>query len=224
MSEDQELQRLRRALTAAGGDTTADCPHPDRIWAAAHGELPHRELAALAHHAAVCPLCLPAWRLARELAAAQAQPATEVAAKAPRTPDAAGEAASPWAWGWRLWAPGLAAAAFLIAMLVLVPFGRQGPTQRGGDHAIGSRVETESLPRDAFTLRWTPVADTRYTIEVSAGLSLLDQATDLERPEHTVKPERLEDLPAGTAVRWQVRAAGEGGRSRSSPVFVTRIE
>jgi hypothetical protein len=46
----------------------------------------------------------------------------------------------------------------------------------------------------------------------------------LTRPEVTIDPAQLADLPRGSNVLWQVEVTLPDGERASSPTFVTRIE
>ena len=56
-------------LAAAGAGQREDCPAPGDIWRAAVGEASTGSARALVLHAAACPGCAEAWRLAREISA-----------------------------------------------------------------------------------------------------------------------------------------------------------
>ncbi len=120
MSDERALsERLRGALAAVGAEAapTPSCPDTARIWAAVTGELPARTARELVDHAATCPACAFAWRLAHEVAV---EAGTESAA-------AAAPASIFTGFRWRsAWlAAGLALAALLGTFLAL-QLGGQG--------------------------------------------------------------------------------------------------
>ena len=54
---DQEISRLREAFASQAHEATerADCPEPERLWQATHGELPTAEIQDLVDHTAQLP-------------------------------------------------------------------------------------------------------------------------------------------------------------------------
>ncbi len=64
--KDLEIQWLRDGLISerSAALPRPDCPEPDRIWAAAQGELPRPELEPVVDHVAECAVCMEAWKLA----------------------------------------------------------------------------------------------------------------------------------------------------------------
>lgn len=80
--EVDELDRLRAAFGSSsdGAVSAADCPRPDRIWAAARGEAGRAETRRLVDHTISCAACAEDWRLARELSA-RLEPAARVSAQ-----------------------------------------------------------------------------------------------------------------------------------------------
>lgn len=216
---DREVERLRAAFQAVPNAVETDgrdCPCPEALWAAAHGELPAAERRRIVDHTVTCAGCAEAWRVAREL-----QPPSTVAA--------AGGWWGRGASGWRL-AAAAAAVSVVAAMWLLLPRDtrdRGAPVGVAGDGAIVSLIEEgEVLPRTRCLLRWSrgPEGAT-YSIEVaSEDLQAVARAHGLERPEYTVPESALQDLPAGAKIVWQVRVHLVDGTSRSSPSYVNRLE
>ena len=60
------LREAFRSL-ADGAGPAAGCPPASRLWDAQQGDVPPEEARRLMDHAASCPSCAQAWRLAREL-------------------------------------------------------------------------------------------------------------------------------------------------------------
>lgn len=219
--ERQELDRLRFAFNclSRGSLPSADtpqesCPPASQIWLAVSGALARQEIRPLIDHAAQCPLCAEAWRLARELELERARLI-------------GGSHLS-----WRPAAAWATAAAMLLAagLYVIDPFdSTPPPTMRGGEQSAlqFSISEEEPLRRDRCQLRWTlkgagPGA--RYDVDImTLDLEPLDSARDLTVPEYTIPPHRLTGLPGGTTLVWQVRAVYEDGR-RVTRQFVSRLE
>jgi hypothetical protein len=208
----------RRYLSPPPGVAHAPgCPDPDRILAAVLGELSVEENRALADHAAVCPSCTVAWRLARDYAgeAGMSRPEPQPAA---RTGLGRGALAA-------------AAAAILIAAALLT-WNRQGPPtepvfRSGQADAIESLVaEGAVLPATAFVLRWSPgPPGCRYNVRVTdRRLDHLAGARALDKPEYTVPPAALAGVEPGGLLLWQVETIRPDGRSITSPTFSARIE
>jgi tetratricopeptide (TPR) repeat protein len=113
-----EVGRLQHALAELALDAPAGegCATPERIWAAARGELPTDESKALLDHAALCPHCALAWRLAHE-----------VATEAELVPDAARSAAGFWR-PWRFAAAAVLVLAAATSVYLLYVTGTGAPT------------------------------------------------------------------------------------------------
>jgi len=215
--------RLRERFLAppAGAGAAPGCPDPDRILALALGELPSEDLRQIVDHAALCPACTVAWRVAREYAresgldASGAQPRVE--SSSPRT---------------RLWiASGLAAAAVLALVFVLTPFIRQDrpvPGMRSAPSAAIRSLVPEDRPqaRTGLVLRWTGGKEgARYDIRITNDrLEHLAGARGLTEEQFPVPDSALVDLRAGATIYWQVDAIGSDGRRIQSPTFVVVLE
>ena len=209
-SADFEPDRLRNLLRDASDQAGpgADCPAPDRIWAAVHLELPVDERLEILDHVADCPACAEAWRLAVECARA------EPAAAQPR----------PWVW-WSRATMLRAAAVILVVTGVAIAWRSVGrapdPSEREPPaQALTPQFDTRlPLPRDDFRLRWTPAADgARYELVVTdPGLGVVVVTEPgIDRPEYRIPADRLSTFPAGTRLLWRVVAdLPEGGRLSS---------
>jgi hypothetical protein len=213
-------ERLRERFVSPpeGLAVAAGCPDPDRIWRAAHAELPWPEVEALLDHAASCPACALAWRMAREQARADGVPPA-VALK-PR--DAT-------RWGWIRYA---AAAAVVVVAAGLVfqkwyPRETEGPALRTtGQNAILSAIpDGGELSRSAFLLRWTPgPPGIRYSIQVTdERLATLAEAASLDRPEFRVPEPALSALGPEARILWQVKAIYPDGTRVTSDTFVALV-
>ena len=191
---------------------------PARIWRAVRGELPPREVEALADLASRSPNVAAEWRLAVELS-------RELDA----TRDA--EVVSMARPGRRRWAIGLAAAAVVVIGLALPLIRLLAPAPtlnlRAADpFEISTELVTDqALPRDDFELHWSSVGEGwLYDIVVTdADLSVLDRASFLEESRYTVPASALDDLPSGAEVLWKVDAIRPDGGRVSSATFVQRV-
>ncbi len=224
-----ELEALRRALTALTDRAPEPdrCLEPDRIWAAAHGDLATEERREIIDHTASCADCAEAWRLAREVGREVAG-GTDQATTEP-SPATGGRVLAMGHRFRRFAAPlaGLAAAAVLLLVVGLPREGPAPPELRAGETAtIRSLLPAgEPLARDRCLLRWSEVAGARYFVLVSdAQLAVVARAQDLTQPRFQVPPESLAGLGAGVEIYWRVEAVLPDGSSSSSRTFVFRLE
>lgn len=221
----KDFDALReRFLSRAGEAPGGRCPAVERIWAAAGDELPHGEFRDLVEHAASCPACAAAWRLARDLAT-EDRPA-EAPAPIP-------EARTEPVWRWRRFAPVAAAAAAIALVAVLVAYRapwRPAPvspyrTQKAA--TIRSLIPDDAvLSRRDCALRWSPgPAGATYNVRVTdADLAPLASAVRLDREQFAVPEAALARVASGQRILWQVVAVLPGGREVVSPTFAVRIE
>jgi hypothetical protein len=95
-----------------------------------------------------------------------------------------------------------------------------GPVLRssGSHEEISSLVETPSLPRDRFLLRWTPgPRGTRYELTLSdPDQSLFLVKPELTEPEFLVPKSDLSSLQPGTEISWRVTASLPDGTEISA--------
>lgn len=203
--EADSIERMRRSLSAAGDGAKPreDCPPASRLWQAAAGELPSREVEELTDHVTTCLLCGPLWEMARELQAGSARVAAAGASREVR----------PEGGGW--WRYGRVAAALLVltaALALLWPRGLDPgvpPSDLRGD---GSGLELglpEQLPREDFRLRWQGgPAGSVYSVLVvwstAERQQVLDRQQGLEAAEYRVPPEKLVAVPSGSKLRITV--------------------
>jgi len=101
------------------------------------------------------------------------------------------------------------------------------PVIRAVDHpAIGSALESESLPREACLLQWKggPVgARFDVWVETRAGVRLAT-GLDLEGTQFQVPVDALRDVAEGEAIVWRITALAEDGRRVDSPSFQVRVQ
>ncbi|HET6277506.1 MAG TPA: hypothetical protein VFG08_01840, partial [Candidatus Polarisedimenticolia bacterium] len=193
------------------------CPEPDRILAAALGERPVEENRALASHAALCPSCAIAWRLARDYAVEFGMSLGER-----RPPARAGSGRGALA----------AAAAAILVITALLTWSRQEPPpapafRSGPGDTIESLVpEGGALPASSFVLRWSAgPPGCRYNVRVTdRSLNLLAGARALGQPEYTVPPASLAGVEPGSLILWQVEAIRQDDSRISSLTFSARLE
>lgn len=219
ISRTSEDERLRRAFAAGSQRPSPEggCPEPDRLWAAASGELPVAERRAIVDHTARCAACAEDFRLA-----------AHVAGGVPRVRPAAVVREFPK----RRWLTGVLAAAAVMAVMMV---GLQGWVVRttgpdvyrsGEERAIASLLGSEPrLPRDAVVLRWEGPKGARYDVFVqTTRLEEVSQARDLVASEFHVPAEDLASLPAGTRLFWRVEAILSDGSRLPSKAFDLWIE
>jgi hypothetical protein len=222
--DDLRSEDLRRRFLDPpdGAGAGPDCPEPETFLRAVLGDLPVAENRRLASHAALCPSCTVAWRLAREYA-----PEAGLETGGARAKARAGWPPSP------RWIPAAAALAAALALVaILIPWGGPGepgtPVLRAGEApVVESLVPGESaLPRQGFVLRWSPGPEgSRYALRVTdLRLEHVAGAAGLESAEFTVPAEALEGLEPGALVLWQVELILPEGRRVLSETFATRLE
>jgi hypothetical protein len=213
-------ERLAEAFRARATDDT-EVPEDlrERIWLAVSGVLPPEERRELVQRTVTDPGAAEAWRVAGEVWRASQ---TSVAGGAA----VAASPATRWTPRW------LAAAAVLVlgtAIGVISLLNRPA----GDEFRASSEVVVESLlpadgalPRDRFTVRWTPGPEgSRYEVRVTTeDLRVLATGADLTVPAFTVEPALLAALPTDANVLWQVEITLPGGGRLASPTFSTRVE
>ncbi len=217
---DAQLREAFQSLTAGERDEcTPD--ELDRIWRAVAGELPAHERRAVVARLAESPAVAEAWRIADQLWRAS-QASERESDTVPVKPPAR---SAPWNRSW------LALAALVVlgitATLITrfdTPAGDE--FRAAGNDVVESAIPADAtLPRDAFTLRWTPgPAGSRYAVRItSADLTPLASGTDLDVPEFVVPPSALATVAAGSPVLWQVQVRMPDGTTAASETFVTRV-
>jgi hypothetical protein len=210
------IARLRAAFDCQTqrGPVTDECADPARIWAAVRGEAAPEEVRALLAHALACVTCDLLWRLARELVAEEPRAEVLPLRLPPRS--------------WQLALGALAAAAAVA--LVVAPRRTPGPPSHALRAAnapeIRSLIESPTLPRDRFVLRWAaPPGEARFSLRVfTKDLRPIHRASSVDRSEDQVPASALSALPAGAELIWTVEARFTDGRRLQSPAFVTRVE
>lgn len=209
MTDPRQLDRLRRgfASLAAVDRPADDCPAAERIWRAVQGELSEPELRAVVDHTVDCGVCAEAWRIAR----AGADPVGGRVIALWRRPV--------------VWAPLLAAAAIVVAILWSRRGGEDRPTYRGGDSKIESVMgESPTLPRDDALLRWAGPERARYVVVVSdADLRVLVRSQELDGRDYRVPADALTAVAPGQPIYWQIEATLPDGRRLRSPTFVATV-
>lgn len=210
-----DIDRLRRAWASLsdGAVPTESCPEPDRLWAAARGELAPERTRGLVEHSLTCGACAEAWRLAREVGGPLPLPeALNPALGRPR---------------WGGFGTLLAAAAAAVVVATMVAWPRLSPYREVGAVVVRSRLpEGRPLSRSQCTLRWSPgPAGSHYDLRVATeDLTIVAVVRGLEATEYRVPEGALALLPAGAKLLWQVEALSPDGTRQSSMTFVTPIE
>lgn len=206
MNAREELSRYRKALVSSSAVVAAGaCPDPERIWEAARGESPPREVTELVDHTLACSDCSLAWQLAVELGRLPEQPARIL--RSPR-----------FLRHRQLWS-GVLAAAAAILLVVTVPWqdfgggppsGVRGGELPGSDEIVSLVPADEPLSRQDCVLRWSsPWADARYSVTVvDDEFKPLTEIFDLEDPQYRVPEEELTEVAPGALLYWTVRATG----------------
>ncbi len=221
-----DLESLRRAF--AGGPSQppvpADCPAPESIWLAVHGELPADALRHVIDHLAACPACTEEWRLAVAFEHPQADQGADTAAapepeRRRRRPLAAWVAAS-----------GMAAALLIGVQVLRAP--APAPALRGGlAPAAAPRLPLAPRPlllmetgcqapsRSSCLLSWKGPPGVLYDVVVRTRSGVVvAQATELAVKVYQVPDTALAKLPAGSVLSWQVTATGPGRLSATSQI------
>ena len=224
-----DVSRLREAFASVsrGARPGADCPDPQRLWAAATGELRAWSRRQVVDHTSTCAACAEAWRLARELAP---EPVA-YAASEPWSSRIGSLLGLPWSWN----VATLAGAAAAVVLSVAVTSLYFGPSSRSrpGEYRDPGRAplrsllpEGQALSRENALLRWSAgQPGSRYHVTVTAeDLRPIAAVRDLEVAQFPIPAERLSALPAGAKLLWQVEARlPDGGRVRSD-TFVVRLQ
>jgi hypothetical protein len=211
--DDARGERLRGALAsiaaeAGGGER---CPSADRLWDSAGRRLSRGPNEEVILHLGECGACASAWRLARDLGAAEA---------------AGSAAARPAVWPRRAWIPLATAAALGLLVVGLATrqrllFGERPAEYREPTAACAASLlpQAEPLRRGSCLLRWSACPEgTTYDVRVSTeDLELVVRARELDRPEFVVPGEALSAVPDGGRIIWQVTAhLPDGGVSESA--------
>ncbi len=214
--DERDGERLRQAFAGMAERAVPrdDCPRPDVLWAAVHGERPPDEVHRLVAHTSECGVCAEAWRLARDLRGTAAGPAVD-------------PATSPGVAWWGSW--GSLAAAAGVAALAFSAVWPSGPAVERAPAAPTLRAlpaDNQRLPRDRAVLRWTPGPPrSRYDIQVATvDLRILTRARGLDVPELALPAAALAALPRGARFVWQVEALLPDGTRITSPTFVAILE
>ncbi|MEA2695512.1 MAG: hypothetical protein QOJ16_4899 [Acidobacteriota bacterium] len=200
---DGEIEDLRRAFTAPGGTPPRpeDCPPPETIWAAVHGELPPGALRDVVDHTAICPACAEDWRLA-----------VEVERKTAPVEVNAGHAAPsllyPHRWVRR--APLAAAAAAIVLLVVGLPLVHHEPTYRGYEKVVSQVEEGAVLPRGNCLLVWKGPPGATYEVEIRTLTGTIFKEGGIHTMQYQVPESKLADIRPGTRLDWQVTATLPG--------------
>ncbi len=197
-----ENDALRRAWIERplGISHAVTCPGDDAIWRAVRGESSADQRIAIVDHLERCPACAESWRVASSLCET--------------SQDGRRFARASWA------RAGVIAASLVVGVAGAYLALREVPTLPTTSREP-ARVEIRSLlvehaplPRDSFTLVWSPGPEgTLYDVEVGTrDLVPIVRAFALEEPRFTVPSAELEAFAAGTEIAWRVQATLPDGR------------
>ncbi len=222
MRREWDQARLREAFLGLSESEGTGEGHVDtlQVWKAVAGELGPEERLEVIDKVALEPGYAEAWRLATEL----------FEASGGAIADPSRETVLPERRPYALWRSPyvLAAAAVLLAGFLGAIVSRsprsEGPVYRG-EAVVPLTGADESLPRQAFRLRWQAPEGARFDVRVTAeDLRILDTASGLSSPEYTVPAERLQGLPEGAKVFWQVEATLPDGSVVQSRTFIAEVK
>ena len=214
-----DRDRLCDAFGATPDDdvSSGNCPSDETIWEAAQGDLDTLALEQVLDHTASCAACAESWRMARaigdEVGVRQAGKLATFPARR------------------RVLMLGAVAATILLAFLVVPTLDE--PPVPPVEFRDPSGVEIESLldesdtvSRDAVTLRWTGgPTGTLYTVEVAdENLAVLVRSEPQEQSEYAVPARALESVPAGGTLYWRVEAVLPDATRASSGVYLLRFQ
>lgn len=216
-----EITRLREAFAACASPPVGDCPPPEKIWEALHGELPPGDFREVVDHTAACASCAADWRLAHAFDM-QSGDATAVPERAVRR--VRFQTLQPW----------LAAAAAAVVLVVGFQWNewmsRDEPALRDGTEqtaiVIHSLIpENQPLSRQHCLLRWSGPEEATYNIEISTEqLEIIPTTRDLRTSAYLVPESSLAKHPAATKLIWRVEAVLPDGSSVHSMTFITMLE
>lgn len=194
---------------------TDGCPTADRILDAVQGKASPGVNRAIADHAATCPACFTAWRMAREYVGDASRTAAWPTSTWARV---AGIAASV------LIAIGIGAPMLMHDAVVPAPVPTVRAVPSGGVRPV--TPEGAVLSRDRFVLQWTAGPDgSRYDVRVTdRTLERVAAAQGLDKPEFTVPGDALRSVASGGALLWQVELVQPDGRRTSSSTFSVRVK
>lgn len=204
--EEQEVAGLRAAFAQPdGAPSPDDCPPPERLWAAAAGELGPAEIREVVEHMALCSACAEEWRLA--VAVAGERESKEPVPRPKR---------------WAGWAGALAAGLFLGAFGLRLYDSRhlQRPSETRGEHVAIELLVADgaTLDRQDLRLAWRAVTGARsYELEIQdASGAVLVRQEGLIPPEARVPAAGASALPSSTPLYWRVTAHLSTGASIDS--------
>lgn len=182
----REIEALRERFLSRGGEAPGGCcPEVEQIWTAARDQLPRGEFRDLVEHAASCPACAAAWRLARDVATEERSP--EASAPIPGT-------LTVYTGRWHRFAP-VAAAAAAIVVAILVAYQAPWrpapvpPFRAQKAATILSLIADDAvLSRQSCVLRWSPGPEgATYSVRVTdADLTPLANARRLDGEQYVV--------------------------------------
>ncbi|HTQ79905.1 MAG TPA: zf-HC2 domain-containing protein [Thermoanaerobaculia bacterium] len=227
-----DTEALRRAFTTPGGTAPRpeDCPSPETIWEAVHGELSPRALRDVVEHTATCAACAEEWRLAVEIQKeaeprAGAAPSSPLAAArmpersersprsshSPRVPRSARRAVLA-----------LAPIAAILLLVVGLPgvFSPSAPVYRGETRVVPLLAAGKSLPRGHCQIAWSGPKGATYNLELrDANGSAFFSVYGLKETHYLVPEPRLSAIASGAPIEGRITALLAGQAPGRSPPF-----
>jgi hypothetical protein len=196
---------LRKAFAEARGAAPAEPLDPDRIWAAAKGQLSPAETAEVLDRVALDPTAALAWRLAREL------PDEPAAARVANT--------TRWFLGGAL--------AVVAAVVVGLGVWSTRPPEvdpgiyRGARGDVPTLAPVHVAPGAPAHLAWTAVPGAQYAVLLlDRELAEVARVDALAAPEATLTADQLRRIGGTGFVTLLVRTADGERRSPPAPVVV----
>jgi hypothetical protein len=214
MMDEQERERWREAIAAheAQTDGTASTD-PEVLWSALHGDLPAVEARAAIVEGLNAPHGHEELNLFLEMERELEAPVRLV----PRS---------------RLqravyWGAGLAAAAAVLVLVTRTPAptpSDSGTVRAGAQVEVTSPADGATLPRRAFALTWSSVAEgCEYTVRAStAGGEVVVDSAVVTDPAFSLSPGVLDTVSGGSMILWQVDFVCDGV-SGQSQTFATTV-
>ena len=217
MTETGLRELYQQALAARGGGDRQRCPTPEAILALVRREGPEEERLATLDHVMACDACRREFDLLRSI-----EVAGEEAAGA--RPPARGRLP----FSWRHTIPYALAASLLVAIGLgvrdrgRVPDG--GEIARGGSEGVTllAPAATGVAAGAPLVFAWRPDPGARrYLLEVldADGRAVVSESTS----DTTFTLRDASRLAPDRDYRWWVRAVGDGGARRASPVRPLRL-
>lgn len=241
----EDTTTLRQAFSALADDGDPREVDNERIWQAVRGELSQDERHAVIEEMADNPAMAEAWRIAHALSeelGEDVEAGNHAELDVSTEPEGPGGLVKPFRKatpavvasprrGWKTWTTGFAAAAAMLALSIGLSQTQWNssavdPIYRNAEdlQIVSQLAEEATLPRDAFTLRWSAIEGARYELRVlRPDLRAVTEAKDLDVAEFRIDVEDLAEITSGTRLLWQVDAHLPDGRTFTSTTFFIEL-